>query len=203
MDVGCSGENIIDQQLFEEMKASQFGYSGQLDGCAMPALSGSSSFGLVGGLPALSDGSSSSNMASAKPAMPAMPVPVDPVSDEALDQLKAAIKRKDKTEVYAMSLLKVSRSKASDPMMTDQLPKLEKSLEDLDLVASQCLNGCERLGKRSCWVEESRSCPSSGRCGALPTHGWQARLQDQMHSSHGACRWSGPGPGRKSRRQRC
>ena len=31
MDVGCSGENIIDQQLFEEMKASQFGYSGQLD----------------------------------------------------------------------------------------------------------------------------------------------------------------------------
>ena len=79
-------------------------------------------------------------------AMPAMPVPVDPVSDEALDQLKAAIKRKDKTEVYAMSLLKVSRSKASDAMMTDQLPKLEKSLEDLDLVASQCLNGM-KFGK--------------------------------------------------------
>ena len=32
MDVGCSAENIIDQQLFEEMKASQFGYNGQLDG---------------------------------------------------------------------------------------------------------------------------------------------------------------------------
>ena len=145
MDVGCSGENIIDQQLFEEMKASQFGYSGQLEGCSMPALSGSSNFGLVGGLPALSDGSSS-NLASAMPAMPAMPVPVDPVSDEALNQLKAAIKRKDKTEVYAMSLLKVSRSKASDAMMTDQLPKLEKSLEDLDLVASQCLNGM-KFGK--------------------------------------------------------
>ena len=146
MDVGCSGENIIDQQLFEEMKASQFGYSGQLEGCSMPALKGTSSnFGLVGGLPALSDGSSST-MASAMPAMPAMPVPVDPVSDEALEQLKAAIKRKDKTEVYAMSLLKVSRSKASEAMMSDQLPKLEKSLEDLDLVASQCLNGM-KFGK--------------------------------------------------------
>ena len=146
MDVGCSGENIIDQQLFEEMKASQFGYSGQLDGCSMPALKGTSSnFGLIGGLPALSDGSSST-MASAMPAMPAMPVPVDPVSDEALEQLKAAIKRKDKTEVYAMSLLKLSRSKASEAMMSDQLPKLEKSLEDLDLVASQCLNGM-KFGK--------------------------------------------------------
>ena len=35
------------------------------------------------------------------------------------------------------------------------------------------VNTGQRLGKRSCWVEESRSCPSSGQMWG-PTHTWLA-----------------------------
>ena len=68
------------------------------------------------------------------------PVPVEQVTEGTLEQLKADMKRKDKTESYAMSLMKLGRPKITDAMMSNQLPKLEKAMEEMDLVACQCLN---------------------------------------------------------------